>query len=154
MNRPLLAAFLLLLACPAAAHDIPNDVTVQMFLKPEGARLHLLVRVPLKAIRDVIFPERGTGYLDLEQAATLLPDAATLWISDFIELYENDERLPGKPRVAAARLSLESDRSFASYETALSHITGPTLPADTNVVWNQAMLDVNFEYPIHSDTSP
>jgi len=148
-----LSLFFLLLPSLAAAHDIPNDVTAQLYLKPQGDRLHLLVRVPLKAIRDVIFPERGPGYLDLEQAAPLLPDAAILWISDFIELYEGDDRLPPKPRVTAARLSLESDRSFASYDEALAHITGPPLANDTNVVWSQAMLDVAFEYPIRSDQS-
>jgi hypothetical protein len=137
----------------ASAHDIPNDVTVQLFLKPEGRTLHVLVRAPLSAVRDVVFPERGPGYLDLERTAPLLPDAAILWISDYLEFYEGDERLPQKPRVAAARISLESDRSFASYETALAHITGPPLPAATTVVWNQTMLDVAFEYPIRSDRS-
>src|SRR5438445_6973485 len=76
----------LLLALPycAVAHDIPNDVTIQAFLKPEGERLHLLVRVPLKALRDVVFPERGPGYLDLARVEPLLPDNSTLWISDFV----------------------------------------------------------------------
>src|SRR5437016_2436513 len=36
---------------PAAAHDIPNDVTVRAFLKAQGQHLNLLARVPLKAIR-------------------------------------------------------------------------------------------------------
>ena len=45
----------------ARAHDIPNDVTVQAFLKPEGQRLRLLVRVPMKAMRDVEFPQKGSG---------------------------------------------------------------------------------------------
>ncbi len=39
-----------------AAHDIPSDVTVHAFVKPAGGRLQLLVRVPLKAIRDLDFP--------------------------------------------------------------------------------------------------
>jgi len=142
-----------LLLPAAAAHDIPNDITAQLYLKPQDTRLHLLVRVPLKAIRDVVFPERGPGYLDLEKSAPLLPDAAILWISDFIQLYEDDERLSLRPRVAAARLSLESDPSFASYDRALAHITGGKLPDDTNVVWNQAMLDVAFEYPIRAEQS-
>ena len=30
-----------------AAHEIPNDVTVQAFVKPSGDRLNLLIRVPL-----------------------------------------------------------------------------------------------------------
>jgi hypothetical protein len=142
----------MMLSPHAVAHDIPNDVTVQAFLKPSGDRAHLLVRVPLKAMRDIVFPERGPGYLDLERVAPLLPDATVLWISDFIDLYEGDSRLP-KPKVVATQISLESDRSFADYDTALAHVTGPPLPADTNVVWNQVMLDVLFDYPIQSDRS-
>jgi HupE / UreJ protein len=135
----------------AGAHDIPSDVTAQLYVKPEGQRLHLLVRVPLKAIRDVIFPERA-GYLDIEKAAPLLPDASVLWISDFIELYEGDERLGPKPRVTATRISLESER-FSSFEEAMARVKGPPLPEDTTVVWNQVMLDVAFEYQIQSERS-
>ncbi len=152
LNTVVLAAMLCALPRGAAGHDIPNDVTVQMFVKPEGERLHLLVRVPLKAIRDINFPERGPGYLDLARVDSLLPDAAVMWISDFIELYEGDARL-ARPRVVETRIALESDRSFASYEQALAHITGPKLPLDTNVVWNQTMFDVLFEYKINSDRS-
>jgi hypothetical protein len=135
---------------PAEAHDIPNDVVVRAFVKPEGNRLRLLVRVPLKAIRDVNFPEREHGYLDLDRAAPLMPDAARVWLSDPIEIYENDSRLP-EPAVVATRLSLESDPSFTDYASALAHLNGPPLASRTNVVWNQVMLDVEFEYPIHSD---
>lgn len=146
---------LAILALPkplALAHDIPNDVIVQSFLKPSGNRLNLVMRVPLKAMRDISFPERPPGYLDLDRADALLPDAATLWISDFIEIYEGDQRLP-KPRVTEARISLPSDRSFTSYEEVLAHLRGPKLARDTNIVWNQAMLDVWFEYPIASEQS-
>jgi hypothetical protein len=138
----------------AAAHDIPNDVTAQVFLKPEGARLNLLVRVPLRAVRDVVFPERDGGYLDLEKSGPLLQDASLQWIADFIELYEGDARLPKRPLVKGARLSLESDRSFASYREAQANIAGPPLDAHMNVVWSQTMLDVWFEYPIQSERSP
>ena len=136
----------------AAAHDIPNDVTVQAFLKPEGQHLYLAVRVPLKAIRDVNFPERGQGYLDLTQVDSLLPDAAQLWISDFLEIYEGETRL-AKPRVVETRIALESDRSFASYEQAWAHLRGPRLAPETDVVWNQTLFDVLFEYKIASDRS-
>ncbi len=146
------AALFLFWPCAAAAHDIPNDVTVQAFVKPQGSRLHLLVRVPLKAMRDINFPERGPGHLDLAQVGAMLPGAATLWISDFIEVYENDTRL-SKPRIVATRISLPSDRSFSSFEEALAHVTGPTLPDDANVYWDQTMLDVLFEYPIQSEQS-
>jgi hypothetical protein len=144
----LLVAFLLGLP-GAEAHDIPNDVTVQAFLKPDGSTLRLLVRVPLRAMRDIDFPSRGKeGFIDLERTEPLLADAATLWISDFVKLYEDDAALP-KARLAAARLSLPSDRSFSSYEEALAHVNGSKLATD--VFWDQLMLDALFEYPIHSD---
>jgi len=69
----LLASLLFLLPSRAPAHDIPNDVAVQMFVKPAGAHLHLLVRVPLKAMRDINFPERGPGYLDLSRRSRTYP---------------------------------------------------------------------------------
>src|SRR5258708_23165848 len=94
------------LALPNAssAHDIPNDVTVQMFVKPAGNRLRVLVRAPLKAMRDMEFPKRGPGYLDLTRIDPLLPDAATLWLANFIEVYEGDRKLPS-PRVTATLVS-------------------------------------------------
>jgi hypothetical protein len=135
----------------AISHNIPNDVTVQSYLRASGNKLDLVVRVPMEAIRDVDFPEKsGPGYMDLEAVQELLPNAATLWISDFIELYEGDSQLP-KPRVIAVRVSLPSDRSFTSFEESYAHVTGTKLTPETNVMWNQTMLDVLFEYPIHSD---
>src|SRR5712691_3760238 len=121
------AALILVLPSRACAHDIPNDVTVNAFLRPDGQRLHLLIRVPLKAMREVDFPRRGAGFLDLARADASLRNAATLWIADNVDLYEGDVRL-AHPRVAEARVSLESDKSFASYEQALAHVTGPRLP--------------------------
>ena len=57
------------------------------------------------------------------------------------------------PRVVEVRASLPSDKSFASYEEALAHVTGPRLPDNTELYWNQGLLDVLFEYPIRSDSS-
>src|SRR5262252_480344 len=153
-----LAVALLALAAsaPLRAHDIPNDVTVQTFVKPEGATLRVLVRVPLQAMRDMDYPKprdttRG-DLMDLSRAESTLRDAATLWISDFLDVYENGGRL-GKPQVASVRAALASDRSFSSFEDALAHVTGPPLPPDTEFVWSQGLLDVLFEYPIESDRS-
>jgi len=148
----LLAFLIVVIAIPLAAHDIPSDATVQIFLKPDGNRLSLLTRVPLKTMRDVEFPERGEGYLDFDRTDPALQEAATLWLSDFINVYEADARLP-KPRVVATRLSLESDPSFASYEAALAHFRGPKLSNNIPVFWDQLMLDVWFEYPIQSAES-
>jgi len=136
----------------ASAHDIPNDVTVHAFLKPQGQRLSLLVRVPLRACRDVDFPTRDPGYLDLARVDASLRDAATLWISDNVELYEGDARLLD-PRIIAARVSLESERFFESYEEAFAHVTSARLPVETDLYWNQGLLDVLFEYTIQSDRS-
>ena len=141
-------------ACPgASAHDIPMDVTAQLIAKPAGDHLHLLVRVPLKAMRDIEFPTRGPGYLDLEHIDQQLNEAATLWVGNAIEIDEGGSRLPA-PQVIQTRVSLESDRSFTSYEDALAHVSGPKLPAATQVYWNQVMLDILFDYPIHSDQAP
>ena len=148
----LTVAILLVREWRSAAHDIPSDVTVQAFLKPEGQRLRLLVRAPLRAMRDVQFPTRGPGNLDLARADRALSDAATIWIADAIAVYEDGARL-GAPRLVATRVSLPSDRSFASYETALAHVTGPPLPDITELIWNQGMLDALLEYPIRSERS-
>src|SRR5690349_14897414 len=54
-----------------SAHDIPNDVTVQSFVRPDGQTLSVLLRVPLAAMRDMDYPKRGTtssGLLDLSRA--------------------------------------------------------------------------------------
>ena len=58
MARLALVALLILALRPAApaAHDIPNDVTIQTFVKPDGPRLRVLVRVPLAAMRDMDYP--------------------------------------------------------------------------------------------------
>jgi hypothetical protein len=152
----LTAFFTLSYAATPAAHDIPNDVTVQAFVKPEGQRLLLLVRVPLGAMRDMDYPKPRGGtnadLLDLGRADQSLRDAATLWLSDFLDLYENDRPL-GAPQVASVRAALQSDRSFATYEDAFAHVTGPRLPESTEFFWSQGLLDVLFEYPIESDRS-
>jgi hypothetical protein len=146
------AVVIALPATPAAAHDIPADVTVHAFLKPEGARLRLLVRVPMAALREVTFPTRGPVYLDLARVDAPLRQASNLWIADAVELYEEDTRLPS-PQIAAVRVSLPSDPSFATYDEALAHVTGAPLPDDTEIYWSQAMLDVLFEYPIRAEAS-
>ena len=154
--RRTIAAVAMAIACAAApgaaAHEVPTDVRINAFVKPEGNRLELLIRVPLSAMRDVDVPLRGPGYLDLTRADEALRDATKLWLIDSIEIYENDVRLP-PPRIVRARVSLPSDRSFASYEQARAHLQGPPLADDLELYWNQQLLDVLLEYPIRSDRS-
>jgi HupE / UreJ protein len=148
----LLVPLFVALSYGTSAHDIPTDVTVQMFIRPASDRLNVIVRVPLKAMRDFEFPERGPGYLDIARVDVPLREAAKQWISDAVEVYEGEARL-ASARVVEARVSLESDRSFESYEEAMAHVTGSRLPNNTDVYWDQTMLDVLLEYPIRSDRS-
>ena len=50
------AALLLSWTAAPAAHDVPSDVRIQVFLKPEGQRLRLLVRAPLASMNDISWP--------------------------------------------------------------------------------------------------
>ena len=134
------------------AHDVPADVLVQILVKPDGQTLRVLVRVPLFAMQDVLFPQVGPGYLNLAEADSELNDAAILWIANELELYEDDAPLSGQTLVAV-RASIPSDQAFSTYERALAHILGPPLPDETEIFWQQAMLDALFEYPIRSDQS-
>jgi hypothetical protein len=151
-SAALLTALLVAMAATPSAHDIPNDVVVHAFVRPEGSRLRLLVRAPLAAMRDVQFPTRGQGNLDFGRVDPFLREAATLWIGHGIDIYEGGTRL-GPPQLVSVRVSLPSDRSFGSYETAVAHLTGPPLRDATELVWNQGLLDVMYELPIGSDRS-
>jgi hypothetical protein len=146
----------LLLAAPSPrAHEIPNEVTIHTFLKPEGDRLTFLVRAPMKALRDIEVPRKDgayQGYIDFERVGPAFHDAATMWIADFVKLYEEDRQLP-YPEVSAVRASLPADRSFETYDQALASITGPPLPPETNLIWEEGLLDVAFSFPIESDQS-
>ena len=144
---------LALLGPGIAAHEVPNEVTVFGFVHPEGNTLRLLIRAPMKSLRDVDIPTTAGGFLDFSKIEPAERHAAQVWIRDFVELWENGQPLP-VPVIAATRTSLPSDRSFESYETALANITsGARLDQSTEIFWEQGMLDVMFEYPIQSDQS-
>jgi hypothetical protein len=146
------AALFLGLVRGVSAHDVPRDVVVHVFFKPTGQRLQVLVRAPLGALRDVSFPQRGPGFLDLARVEPAFRHAAQLWIADPLEVFEDEKRLSA-PRLAAVRASLPSDRSFESFEQARALLDGPALPEDTEIYWNQALLDVLLEYDVASDAS-
>src|ERR1700682_3791348 len=111
----------LILAFPSTpfAHEIPASVMIRAFVKPEGHVLRLAVRVPLEAMRDVEFPLRGPGYLDLAHMDSLLREAAKIWIADYVQLYEGDVKL-ADARIVATQVSLPSDRSFGAYDDAVA----------------------------------
>jgi hypothetical protein len=145
-------AALLLMPAALAAHDIPASVVIQAYVRPQGDHLRVIVRAPLAAMRDVVFPLQDNGLLDLARAETPLQTAALTWIAHDLAFYEGDTRLD-TPRLVAARASLPSDRSFVTYDGALAHVTGAPLPAGTTLYWNQALFDILLDYPIRSDRS-
>ncbi|MEY4635425.1 MAG: hypothetical protein RJA55_1223 [Acidobacteriota bacterium] len=144
---------LVLLAPRAGAHDVPNEVTVFGFVRPQAETLTLLLRVPLKSLRDLDIPTYTTGFLDFSRVDRALTDATNLWIRDYVEIYENGQRL-ASPAIKALRVSLPGDRSFDAYGTALENIlTGPRLGQETQIYWEQGMLDLALDYAIASEQS-
>jgi hypothetical protein len=130
---------------PLLAHEVQSDVHVRAFVKADDDSVSMLVRVPLESMRDVVLSLKGPGYLDLSSADEPLRDAAVIWIANQVELYSGEQRLTDY-EIRGIRVSLPSDRSFASYETALGLISGPPLPVTTEIVWTQALLDVLLVY--------
>lgn len=152
INFALLPLSLLAPGTFVQAHEIPTDVVVQTIMKPEGRTLDFLVRVPLDAMRDVNFPETGAGYLVISAADRAIRDAATIWIAQEVSIFENDRRLD-RWEIAAARLSLPSDRTFEQYESALAGVMRAPLDDRENLQRDQALLDVLLRYPIDSASS-
>ncbi|MBS1816759.1 MAG: HupE/UreJ family protein [Acidobacteria bacterium] len=152
--RRFAAAGLLAIACaiPAllSAHEIPNDVTIQSFIRADGSELKLLVRVPLIAMRDMTWRFKGQDIIDLERSAQALHDASTLWVGDDVTVYEDGRKL-GPQTVAAVRATPAEDRSFENYDSALALLTAPQTDADVTVA--TGYLDLLFTYPIQSASS-
>jgi len=132
------------------SHEIPNDVVIQGFVRPADHTLRVLLRVPLNALRDTEFPQTPAGNLDVANSGKLLADATQVWIADNVTVSENDAELPHLT-VRALRVSLPSDKSFATFEEAQAHLAAPQ--QETGLVWSQAMLDVAMETPIASSAS-
>ena len=95
----MVAAVALAATAVVSAHDIPNDVVVQAFLKPEGNRMRLLVRVPSTSIADVVIPTRDRGYIDIARADEELRNGAspqaggTIYHLYVFEIYAMDTML-------------------------------------------------------------
>lgn len=131
----------------ANGSDLPPEIVLQGFVKVEEGRGHLLLRVPLALLDNLSLPKRGPGYLDLTNIDPKLKQAAASF-SRQIELSAEGASLA--PTIRELRLSLLSDRSFASYSTALSHLREPPLPVETNLFWNQGFFDAHLEYSLQA----
>jgi hypothetical protein len=151
-TRCVLAALIALtLQAVAVAHDIPDEIAVQSYVRPQQNQLQVLLRIPLLAIADANLPKDGTGYLAMPYIDAALREAANQ-ISNGIVFLERDERLI-RYEMANARISLPSDRSYDSYDNALARVRGAKLPDTTQIYYNQGFLDLELHYPIQSDQS-
>lgn len=118
-----------------------------MHAKPEGERLHVLIRIPLALLLNVNLPKRGPGYLDLEQIEAAFPRAIEA-VDKGAAWFEDGSRL--QLAHARARISVPADRSFESFDKAREHLLGPSLSPATYVFWNQGYFDAYLQYPISS----
>ncbi len=134
------------------AHEIPQRAALLAFVKAEQGRLRIVLRAPLESMRDIIWPEKGLGYMDLVRSAPMARDAAQLWIVDYIQVFENGNALSGATLVAT-RISLPAERTFTTYESAFAATTGAPVPASVDIPHAQALIDVVIEYAITSENS-
>ena len=147
------AAFALALTLQAAlsAHDIPDEIVVQSYVRPEQNRMQVLLRVPLLAIADANLPKDGTGYLAMTYLEPALREAANQ-ISNGVVFLEGDDRLT-RYELMHAIVSLPSDRSFDTYDGAIARVRGAKLPDATKIYYNQGFLDLELSFPIQSEAS-
>jgi hypothetical protein len=130
-------------AVPAAAHQTPPQVVT--FVKVEGARARVLVRVPTIMLTDARLPMVETVYLDLRALDARLRVVATE-VARSLDLTDNGRPLPAP--AASWIVSVLTDRSFDSWERAVAHLSEPPMPADRFVYWNEAFADFQFDYAL------
>jgi hypothetical protein len=146
-------AILVLLSCTVWAHDVPDNVKITIFLKPDGDRMLFLVRIPANALIDVLFPTRpNSDWLDMSQIDPFAAEGAKVWVADLLSVSEDGRRLP-TPEVLAARISRANDASFSTFQKAMDSMNGRRLPSDTLLTQDQAVVDTLLEAPIHSGVS-
>lgn len=146
------ALVLLLPTWSGEAHEIPSDVTVQAYVKPEGSTLRMLVRVPLASLRDYDFPSREPGYLEIAASENMVLEAADVWVGDYVTMLENGESL-GRGDLVSVRVAIPGDRAFRSWERAYENVRSAPLREGIELPPQQAMVDVLLEWPIGSESS-
>lgn len=144
------ALLTLLSAVTISGHEVPVDVTVRAFVRPEGQAIRVLVRAPLETFRDITVPTRQDVFLDLASADEPVRTGAELWIVGGLQVFEDGRDL-GRGRLTHTRLALPSDTSFESWESALAYLNGPPLAPATDLVSTHALVDMLVEFPITSD---
>jgi hypothetical protein len=130
----------------ASAHDLPLDRTMNAFVKIEAHQADLVIRIPLDLLHEVSFPTVGDHYDTAASDAVIR--TALQAISAHLSLWEGNTRL--EPLSEKGRLSPPSNRSFQSFDTAVSDFGR----SDSEVIgFDLGYFDVHFVYPITSPNS-
>ncbi len=132
-----------------ASHEVPERVALRAWVVPRGDSLLLMLRVPLESMRDLDFPERADGSLDLTRVRALLDDAARTWLAPFALLRADGAELT-PPLLRHARIAMPDDRSFDSSESAERSFSAAPLGDSLSVPWRQALFDVALVYALPS----
>src|SRR5438874_13327949 len=102
---------LLFAASRPSAHEVPSELTVDMFVKPVQSKLQLIIRIPLSGLMGTGMPKEGIGYLALDRIGPSLEQTA-LQMADAADMHEGGSLLV-TPRVVQTRISLPFGPSFA-----------------------------------------
>jgi hydrogenase/urease accessory protein HupE len=130
---------------PGHAHEFSMDAVMNAFVRIDEQQAHLVVRVPLFALRHAGFPLKGRE-IEVDRSGPAIERALAM-IGEGITLYEGDQ--PLRPSSAIGRLQLPSDRSFDAYPEALADAEG-TPAAGTVIYADQGFLDAHLTYPVGS----
>ena len=142
----LVALCILTAVSPLSAHEIPERVAVRAFVQHDGTTLRVFIRVPLEAMRDVDFPLRADGSLDLVRVRALLPEAAQVWIVNSLAISADGHPLAA-PRITGTRIALPNDRAFETFDRVRAAFQ--LAPLETEIIqWRQTLLDVALEYSV------
>jgi hypothetical protein len=132
----------------SGAHEFTMDAVMNAFVKIEGGEAHLVVRVPIFALRHAGFPVNGRD-IDVGGSGPAIQRALAMLRDDLL-LWEEERQLV--PSSAVGRLQLPSDRSFDRYKDALADTAGTPAPG-TVIYVDQGFLDAHLTYPISSPQS-
>lgn len=145
--RRILLAYAAVLTATLGVRLLAHQTAVEVntFLKVQGPVLTVLVRLPATILADAGLATVKPGVS--EQGANEGPlRAVALEAVKDLEVMSGNRRVP--MRSARWVVSPGRDSSFDSYETALAHLAGPSLPAAGEVYWNDAFVDLRLDYGI------
>ncbi len=148
----LIMSVCLFLPMQVKAHDIPSRITLQIYIHPQADQLNILMRVPMEAMGEIIFPTRGPGYLNFAELDSELESAVNVYLTEAISVFEDGVELDNQ-EISAIRVALPSDRSFVDYNSAYETVNSPPLTDSVDLLWQQAVLDVLMTFPINAQDS-